>query len=105
MAVLQSNAFRVRPGKMQGFLANVATGKKILERLGAKVRVVNQLIGSLAPCTVVITELAEWKAYGEFCAKRDADSEWLAFVAKITSNQEPEVDQIATGLSVDVPIG
>ena len=92
MAVIQSTVFRVRPGGAQGFMANVATGKKILERLGAKVRVVNQLVGSNAPCTGVIVELADWKAYGEFSAKRDADSEWLAFIAKIVGNREPEAD-------------
>lgn len=105
MAVLQSAVFRARPGGTQGFMANVATAKKILERLGAKVRVVNQVVGSNAPCTAVITELADWKAYGEFSAKRDADSEWQKFVAKIASNRETEADQIASGLSVDVPVG
>jgi hypothetical protein len=103
--VIQSTVFRLRPGMAQGFMANVATGKKILERLGAKVRVVNQLVGSNAPCTAVIVESLDWKAYGEFSAKRDADSEWLAFIAKIVGNREPEADQIATGLSVDAPIG
>ena len=105
MAVLQSTVFRVRPGRVQGFMANVATGKKILERLGTKVRVVNQLVGSNAPCTAIIVESADWKAYGEFSAKRDSDSEWLAFITKIANNREPEADQIATGLSVDVPVG
>jgi len=86
-------------------MANVAMGKKILERLGAKVRVVNQLVGSNAPCTAVIVESVDWKAYGEFSAKRDADSEWQNFISKISSNSDPEADQIATGLSVDAPLG
>jgi len=105
MAVIQSVVFRVRPGGVQGFMANLATGKKILERLGAKVRIINQLVGSNAPCTVVILESADWKAYGEFSAKRDADSEFQNFIAKLGSNPNPEAEQIATGLSVDVPVG
>lgn len=47
MAVLQTTVWRVRPGMTQGFLANVATAKKILERLGAqRVRAVNQMVGA-----------------------------------------------------------
>src|ERR1035437_2178822 len=105
MAVLQSTVFRVRPGKAQQFMADVATAKKILERLGARVRVVNQVVGTNAPCTAFITESADWKAYGEFQAKVNADSEWQTFIAKIGANREPEADQIATGLSTDAPVG
>ena len=105
MAILQSTVFRVRPGKAQQFMANVATAKKILERLGARVRVVSQVVGTNAPCIAFITETADWKAYGEFSAKVSADSEWQTFIAKIGANREPEADQIATGLSTDVPVG
>jgi hypothetical protein len=104
MAILQSTVFRVRPGKAQQFMANVATAKKILERLGARVRVVSQVVGTNAPCIAFITETADWKAYGEFSAKVSADSEWQTFIAKIGANREPEADQIATGLSTDVPV-
>jgi len=86
-------------------MANVATAKKIIERLGARVRVLNQVVGTNAPCTVFITETADWKAYGEFAAKLDADSQWQGFVAKFTSNRDPEADLIATGLSTEVPVG
>ncbi len=48
MAVVQRATWKVRPGKTQEFLANVATARKILERLGARVRVLNQVIGTNA---------------------------------------------------------
>ncbi len=106
MAVLQTAAYRVRPGKAQQFMVDVATAKKIIERLGARVRVVNQIVGTNAPCTVFITETADWKAYGEFSAKIEADSEWQKFFAKAAlDNPNPEADLIATGLSTDVPVG
>jgi hypothetical protein len=106
MAVLQSSVFRVRPGKTQEFMANVATAKKIVERLGARVRVVNQVVGTNAPCTAFITESADWKAYGEFQAKSATDSEWQKFISKaILDNRDPDADLIATGLSTDVPVG
>ncbi len=106
MAILQSSVFRVRPGKTQEFVADVATAKRILERLGARVRVVNQIVGTNAPCTAFITESADWKAYGEFSAKIETDSEWQKFYSKAAlDNPNPAADLIATGLSTDVPVG
>ena len=106
MAVLQTGVWRVRPGKTQEFLANVATAKKILERLGGRVRVVSQVVGTNAPCTIFITESADWKAYGELGAKIETDSEWQKFFAKaLLDNRDPSADLIGTGLSADVPIG
>jgi len=87
-------------------MANVATAKKILERLGARVRVVNQVVGTNAPCTAFVTESADWKAYGELSAKTATDSEWQKFISKaVLDNRDPSADQIATGLSTEVPVG
>jgi hypothetical protein len=106
MAILQSSVFRVRPGKAQEFMADVATAKRILERLGARVRVVNQVVGTNAPCTAFITESEDWKAYGEFSAKIETDSEWQKFYSKAAlDNPNPAADLIATGLSTDAPVG
>lgn len=106
MGILQSSVFRVRPGKAQEFMADVATAKRILERLGARVCVVNQVVGTNAPCTVFITESADWKAYGEFSAKIETDSEWQKFYSKAAlDNPNPAADLIATGLSTDVAVG
>ena len=106
MAILQSSVFRVRPGKAQEFMVDVATAKRILERLGARVRVVNQVVGTNAPCIAFITESADWKAYGEFSAKIETDSEWQKFYSKAAlDNPNPAADLIATGLSTDVPLG
>jgi hypothetical protein len=107
MAVLQSTVWRVRPGMAEGFLANVATAKKILGRLGAqRVRAVNQMVGTNAPCTVVVVESADWKAFGELQSKLETDSEWQGFLAKvILNNRNPDADLIGTGLSAEVPLG
>ncbi len=106
MPVLGTSTFRVRPGMTQGFLANVTTAKKILERLGGRVRVVNRMVGTDAPCTVVVVESVDWKAYGELQSKLQTDSEWQAFIAKaILNNRDPDADLIGTSLGADVPIG
>lgn len=106
MAVLGTTVWRIRPGRTQDFLANVATAKRLLERLGGRVRAVNQVVGTNAPCTIVIVESADWKAYGELQAQMQTDSEWQSFFSKvIASNRDPSADLIATGLSADVPLG
>ena len=67
---------------------------------------VNRMVGTDAPCTVVVVESADWKAYGELQSKLQTDSEWQAFIAKaILNNRDPDADLIGTSLGVDVPIG
>ena len=106
MPVLGTTIWRIRPGKMQDFMANVSTAKKILERLGARVRLLTQMVGTNAPCSIVVTESADWKAYGELQSKLQADSEWQGFFTKvIATNQNPAADMIGTGLSVEMPLG
>ena len=106
MAVVQRATWKVRPGKTQEFLANVATAKKILERLGAKVRVLNEVVGTDAPCTLVVIESPDWKAFGERLEKMQTDSEWQGFFAKAAlNNANPAADLIDTALSADAPLG
>ncbi len=105
MAVLTTTVWRVRPGKTPDFLANIAAAKKILDRLGAQVRLLTQAVGTNAPCSIFIIQSADWKAYGELQAKMQADSEWQGFFQKaIATNQNPAADLIGTGLSVEVPL-
>jgi hypothetical protein len=106
MPVVQRGTWKVRPGKTQEFLANVLTAKKILERLGARVRVMNQLVGANAPCTLVIIESPDWKAFGERLEKMQSDSEWQSFFATaVLNNANPAADLIDTALSADLPLG
>jgi hypothetical protein len=106
MAVLATSLWRVRPGKTQDFLANAASAKKILERLGGRGRLVNQAVGTNAPAMIFIVESLDWKAYGDLQAKMETDTEWQAFLAQaISNNANPAADLIGTGLSTDVPLG
>lgn len=105
MAVLATTAWRVRPGKTQDFLANAASARKILERLGGRGRLVNQAVGTNAPAMIFIVESPDWKAYGDLQAKMQTDPEWQGFLAKaIGNNVNPPADLIGTGLSTDVPL-
>jgi len=106
MAIVQRTTWKVRSGRGQDFLANVATAKRILERLGGRVRVLNQAIGTNAPCFLVVVESPDWRAYGELQASMQTDSEWQGFFNKvIVGNLEPSADLIDTALSSDVPLG
>ncbi len=106
MPVVQRATWKPRPGKLQEFLGNVAQAKKILERLGARVRVMNQVVGTHSPCVLVIIESPDWKAFGERMEKMQTDQEWQAFFAKAgPNNPNPAADLVDTALSADVPLG
>lgn len=106
MAVLGTTIWKIHPGKMQDFLTNVTTAKKIFSRLGAQVRLLTQMVGSNAPCSILVVESSDWKAYGELQAKLQSDSEWQSFFQKaIATNRDPAAEMIGTGLSVEVPVG
>jgi hypothetical protein len=103
MAVLQTTVWKVRPGKAQDFMANVATARKIVEKLGAQTRFVNQMVGTNAPAFIVIIESKDWNAFGALQAKMQTDSEWQAFFMRaVANNPDPAADLIGTGLSSDV---
>lgn len=103
MAILQTSVWKVRPGRTQSFLENVATARKILEKLGAQTRFVNQMIGSNAPAFIVVVESKDWSAYGALQSKLQNDSEWQAFFIRVVANdRDPAADLVGTGLASDV---
>src|SRR5271166_6528547 len=103
MAVLATTTWKVHPGKMQDFIAHVTEAKKMIERHGAKLRLLARTTGTDAPCHVTAVEYADWNAFGEQQAKMQGDAQWMAFLQKI--GKEPAAVAIATGLAVEVPLG
>jgi hypothetical protein len=103
MAVLQTSVWKVRPGKTQVFLENVATARKILEKLGAQTRFINQVIGTNAPAFIVVLESKDWNAYGAMQSKLQTDSEWQEFITRVVANERDlAADLVGTGLAIDV---
>ncbi len=103
MAVIQAIQFRIIQGKNQEFMANVAEGKKIQERLGGRVRVWQ---GTMAgPNTGVVTytiehdDLAAFAAFGE---KLQADSDWQAFAMRTLGGANPTGNLISAALATEV---
>jgi len=104
MAVLQTSVWRVRPGKTQSFLENVAAGRKILEKLGAQTRFINQVLGTNAPSFIVVVESKDWNAYGSLQSKLQTDSEWQAFLTRVVADRDPAADLVGSGLANDVEV-
>ena len=106
MAITATTIWKVRPGKTQDFLGNITSAKKILEKLGAKARLLAQGVGTNAPAFIFIIESADWKAYGDLQTKMQTDADWQGFLTKaVTANTNPAADLIGTGLSSEVPLG
>jgi hypothetical protein len=92
-AIAQVATWRPREGHLQEFMANVATAKKIQERLGAKVRVWQSLFGGQSMSVGYVIEHSGWEAFGKFGAKLEADPEWQNFWAKAIANPTAELLQ------------
>ena len=104
-AVASVAVWRPRPGRLQDFIAVVVRAKKIHERLRGRVRVWNSQFGGEPASVGYVIETADWKAFGEFAAKLEADSEWLALVAEWTSMRDPIADLVRNQVSVELPVG
>jgi hypothetical protein len=95
------STWRPRDGKLQDFVARVATAKKIHERLGAKVRVWQTAFGG-QPLTVgYVIEHAGWEAFGKFGQKLEADSEWQQFWTDALSH--PAADLLQNSVVTEIP--
>lgn len=92
-AVAQVAFWRARDGHLQEFLGNVASARKIHERLGAKVRVWQSTFGGQPMSLVYVIEHAGWEAFGKFGAKLESDAEWQNFWQKALANPTAELLQ------------
>ncbi len=100
-AVAQVASWRPRDGHLQEFMANVATARKIHERLGAKVRVWQTLFGGQAMTIGYVIEHAGWEAFGKFGAKLEADPEWQEFWGKAALH--PTGDLLQNSVVTEAP--
>lgn len=99
--IAQVATWRARDGKVQDFLGKVATAKKIHERLGAKVRVFQTVIGGQPLSAVYVIEHASWAEYGKFGEKLEKDTEWQSFWQEALAR--PTADLLQNGLLAEAP--
>ncbi len=101
-AVLSVTTARIRDGKTPEAMAAYGKLKKILERLGGKVRVLSQGYGA-APLTITtVVEFAGWAEFGAFSAKAETDKELQALVTEIRA--KPFSDITARGISTELTV-
>ena len=99
--ILQVFTYRTRPGQLSSFMKNVAKGSKIIHRDGGKVRLWNTATGG-EPGTIVIgVENTNYKTFGEYAAKLEADPEWRAFLVEIEGAHEPAADLVSSAMYVE----
>jgi hypothetical protein len=102
MAVLNVVTWRPKDGRAAEFLGQVAEAKKMHERLGARVRVLQSGAGPNPFTVTYVTEHADGKAYGEFLDKLLADADYQSFWAKALS--DPTAEPLQSSLLSDVPL-
>lgn len=100
-AIAQVATWRARDGKIQDFIAKVATAKKIHERLGGKVRVWQTIIGGQPMTMAYVIEHTGWAEYGKFGEKLEKDSEWQSFWSDALAR--PTADLIQNSLVTEAP--
>ena len=102
MAVASVHTIRVKPGRIQDFQSINAEGTKILERLGARVRVWRPVAGGEPASVSYVLEYDDMKQFGEFSDKLQSDSEWQALVQRIQSNPDPATEPVSNVLITDL---
>ena len=102
--VLQVFTYRPRPGQLARFMKDVTRGTKIVSRDGGKVRLWSTASGG-EPGTIAIgIETSNYKAFGEYSAKLEADPEWRAFLAELEGNREVAADLVSSAMYVEQSI-
>ena len=103
--ILQVFVYRPRPGQLPRFMKDVARGTKIVNRDGGKLRLWNTATGG-EPGTIVLgVETANYKTFGEYAAKLEADPEWRAFLAELQGERKPAADLVSSAMYVEQPVG
>jgi len=86
-------------------MKDVVRGTRIVTRDGGKLRQWNTATGG-EPGTIALgIETANYKAFGEYSAKLEADPEWRAFLAELQGEREPAADLISSTMYVEQPVG
>ena len=101
-AVISVTASRVRDGKLGEILALYGRLKKVVERLGAKARVVQQTAGATPGALSFIIETDGWVAYGAFIEKLESDAEYQAVLAEARANPRSDIIQRTIATELDV---
>jgi len=96
-------AFRPRPGHLDAFLKELARINAFVKRAGGRMRAWNEVSGSNPGAIGVVIENDDWKGYGAYRSKLDADPEFQKLRAEISSRKDPLAEFLASAMSEEVP--
>jgi len=98
MAVATVTQWAVTPGKQEEFLPNVARAKKIHQRLGGQVRVLQNTFGGENTGRIsYVIEHSDLAAFASFSQQMQADAEWQQLWASVNSGS-PAATMISNSL-------
>ena len=101
LGALSAYIWRPRAGKGAAFLGDVTTGVGHINRLGARTRVLQSVIGGLPGSIAVTIGFEDLAHFGEFNDKLAVDEQWQAFWVGLMG--DPSGELLDSGLYV--PIG
>jgi hypothetical protein len=86
-------------------LANAATAKGLLEKLGARVRALQPLVAgaNTADMLFFVTEFDSMAAYGKFAAKSQTDAAFQTLWQTSVLSPEPAATMASSSLAVTIP--
>ncbi len=101
-AVMSVATWHPRAGKTKDFLATVAKGKRIHERLGGKVRLLSSTFGGSPASFSYVVEHPTWESFGAFGEKLEKDNEWVTLWTDAQAN--PTADLVSNNVVTEVAI-
>ena len=102
MAIANVVQIQPRLDRFEEFLSRVGEFKKVIERLGARVRVRTTVAGGAPNSVAFISEVDDWATYGDFSAKLEADAEYQRLLARERTDPVAEITGVV--LVQDVPL-
>lgn len=100
-SVISVAQWRPKDGRAHEFVANVATAKKIHERLGAQVRVWQTTFGGRPTTVSYVIQHAGFEDFGKFTQKLSQDPEWQQFWADAV--RDPTAELVESSVMQELP--
>jgi hypothetical protein len=104
MAIAQVRVIRPRPARRQDLLNTLTRTKRLHERCGGKVRLFEPATGPNVGAVLQVIETSDWKAYGDYRTKIQADPDFRAVMAEIQSNRDPVADIVSAEVIEEVSL-
>ena len=103
MAVARIVSFRPRLERYDECLGRIVEYKKVIERIGGRVRVWRAEDGGEPGTAAFVTEVDDWVRFGELTTKLESDTEFQRLQAKDRSDPVADVLQQSTISGLPLP--